>query len=227
MGRKSEITVNFQGEKLSLKEVFEKYQNKNNPITKAHFYNRVRAGWTIDDAINTPIGRRLTKWKYKGQWLSIRQIWENNPHHPSINLRLFRNRLHQGWNVEEALNTYTIPKDSKGIQKYHYKGELLTLREIHEKYQPDIPVGRVRSRLSIGWTIEKAVETPLQSRGERNKKYKYKGELLTLKEIHEKYQPDISLQCFRERIYKDWTIKKALTIPKSKHQSNYDETWAN
>ncbi len=227
MGRKSEITIKYQGEKLSLKEVFEKYQNKNNPITKAHFCNRIRAGWAIDDAINTPIGRHSTKWKYKGQWLTTRQIFETNPHHPSINLRLFRNRLYQGWNIEEALSVYTIPKDSKEIQKYKYKGELLTLREIHEKYQPGISVDRIRSRLTIGWTIEKAVETPLQSRGKRNKKYKYKGELLTLKEIHEKYQPSISLQCFRERIYTGWTIKKALTIPKSEHRSNYDKAWTN
>lgn len=47
-------------------------------------------------------------------------------------------------------------------------------------------------------------------KGSIHKKYRFKGEFLTLKEIFDKYKPPIPLHRFSERIARGWSIQKAM-----------------
>ena len=103
------------------------YLAKNNPkITAGIFYNRLRRGWSVEDAASKPKSNKKT-YKYEGlpikEWLS-----ENNP---SVKVSIFHNRLNQGWSVKEAA---TIPKgDSRYVKiqhegAYHYAKSGITIK---------------------------------------------------------------------------------------------------
>jgi len=72
----------------------------------------------------------------------------------------------------------------------------------------------LRARVAKGkWDADKAIKTPV---AELNKKYSYKGEEYTLRELSERF--DINIQTLRGRVYKGWSIEDAVTRPvKSKN----------
>ncbi len=155
--------------------------------------------------------------EYNGKKSTVREIFESNPHHPSLTYNVFNARIYKGWAIDDALNTYTIPRQ-RNEQKYHYKGDDLPLRDLRKKYCPDISLDHLRSRLNIGWTIEEAIETPInQQNNKRGKKYTFQGEELTLSEIHKKYKPPMTLSGLRSRVVlQGCSILEAVKVPPKK-----------
>ena len=100
-----------------------------------------------------------------------------------------------------------LRKDQKGKWKttVTYKGETRLLRELCEEM--GIAVTVVWSRMGMGWSLEEALETPLQ----RIHGMTYKGKTKSLREWAEQYKlPETTLYA---RLKRGWSIKDALTTP--------------
>lgn len=75
-----------------------------------------------------------------------------------------------GWSVEDAVSRDINEKISKirreheDVKRFVYKNEKLTLRAFSEKY--DLYLGTLVSRIQNGWSIEKAIETPIRKPNE-------------------------------------------------------------
>lgn len=82
-----------------------------------------------------------------------------------VKKKTFEKRIQKGWNLEEA----TIPTKRSvrtlNVALYEYKGELLSIKQISEKY--NINRKTIDKRLWRGWSIEEAIEIPLAKRKER------------------------------------------------------------
>ena len=109
-----------------------------------------RKGMSVDEALQTAVTPKVNK--------SIKKIAEKS----SVKYGTIVSRIrNQGMTVEEASS---IP--AWGITGKKYKGVCLWryCKEHNIKYN------RVRSRLLSGWTMEDAVNKPLQKRGRKAKK---------------------------------------------------------
>jgi lambda repressor-like predicted transcriptional regulator len=75
-------------------------------------------------------------------------------------------RLSREWSVEKALTTppgsRTEKRKRRETRWLEFRGERLTLTDMAKKY--GILVGTLRNRLRRGWSLEKALTTPIDSR---------------------------------------------------------------
>ena len=71
-------------------------------------------------------------------------------------------------------------------------------------------------RIDRGWTLEEAIEIPQQRQEHMLKKalYEYNGELLSVKQIAEKY--NISEKAIYKRLSRGWSIEETIEIPVAK-----------
>ena len=72
----------------------------------------------------------------------------------------------------------------------------------------DITRGVLHSRLERGWTIEKALTTPLRK---NNSRHEFNGVMKTISEWAEEY--GINYDTLHDRLKRGWSIEKALTTP--------------
>lgn len=71
-------------------------------------------------------------------------------------------RIKKGWSVEDAL-TIGIGEKNKRYKIIEYRGERLNLSQFGRKY--GIPQTTLSRRLIKGWSVEKALTTPLRRFG--------------------------------------------------------------
>lgn len=71
----------------------------------------------------------------------------------------------KGYSKENCkwITLFNQAKNKRSVKKYSFRGENLCLAEIARKYGK--PRSVIRDRLSSGWTLEKAVDIPLQEKG--------------------------------------------------------------
>ena len=105
------------------------------------------------------------------------------------------------------LDYYKQPKVRQG-KRYFYDNKNLNLYEWAEKI--NIPVETLYSRLSKGWSIEKTLTTPTDS---RIKYIEYKGKRKSIKEWEKEL--GFSKDLISQRLKRGWDIDKAFnTLPK-------------
>lgn len=92
--RRKYLTMN--GETKSVEEWAETTGIKRNTIIQ-----RLRLGWTVEEALSTPNMCRKQLYTYEGKTLTLRQWSEET----GITLSTLGNRFAQGWSVEAALTT--------------------------------------------------------------------------------------------------------------------------
>lgn len=70
-------------------------------------------------------------------------------------------RIKRGWTKEEAVTTplQTIGARKKDLKEYTYKGKTMILSEWSREL--DIPESTLMRRLERGWSVERALRTPL------------------------------------------------------------------
>lgn len=95
--------------------------------------------------------------------------------------------------------------------KYRYKGKTQNIRAWAIEY--NMPYHNLYYRVVVGgWTIRKALETPIKKRFDKKYKYKYKGKLKTLSEWAKEHK--INYHVLYQRITRQkWSIKKAIETP--------------
>lgn len=110
-------------------------------------------------------GRRIgrptnNKISYKGvQAVSISDLARKY----NISEKILHQRIAKGWTLEEAIE---IPKERKERKLsralYEYNGQLLSVRQIAEKY--NISEKNIYRRLGRGWSIDETIEIPTAKR---------------------------------------------------------------
>lgn len=85
-----------------------------------------------------------------------------------------------------------------------------------------INVGTALSRLSRGWTLEEAIEIPVERQNKelRVPLYSYKKQFLSVKQLAEKY--NINYKTLHKRLSRGWSIEEAIEIPITKKGVKYE-----
>lgn len=134
-------------------------------LTPEAILARIKIGWSIPDAIDTPKGKRrkrkvprqrdASKLSYNGESLSIKE-WSEKA---GFSKDLIRGRLRMGWSIKDAL-TKPCNKQCKGAtaKKLEHDGELLTTKEWAQK--TGLSYGLINNRLRSGWSVARALTEP-------------------------------------------------------------------
>lgn len=128
-------------------------------LPKSLVLNRLCAGWSAERAINetkNTASRKPKLYLFKGQKYTISELTL----FCDFTIHVLRHRLDAGWSVEKAVKT---PLD-KGVL-YDYKGIKYTVVELGKlsglkERALENRTNLIKARLSIGWSVKDAVETP-------------------------------------------------------------------
>lgn len=120
---------------------------------------RYHDGWALDDVFSKDVGDRdLQRLTAKGETHTIAE-WSEKTGLPTS---VIRGRLRSHWSPESAVSE---PKQKKGrkLKLFNYHGRQLTIFQLSEisGIRPCV----LHSRLAFGWTIERAMSTPIKYRG--------------------------------------------------------------
>lgn len=127
---------------------------------------------------------------YNGENLTALELSEKY----NISIYNIRNRLARGCTLEEALTEGKI--NTINANKYMINGEELTLRELSEK--TGLRENTIRARLRYGWDINDLGKELQEGGFAPGKKYMYKGEMKTKKEIAK--DKGVSITCINHRL---------------------------
>lgn len=125
-------------------------------------YSRVnKLGWTLERAVNHRAHGSAQKIYAFGQWKTRREWAEST----GLSQACIWQRLRRGWSVEEALTTphkrsAYYPKNARLIT---FRGETKCLAEWAR--EAGLTDKLIDKRLRLGWSIERALTTPLRQQG--------------------------------------------------------------
>jgi hypothetical protein len=133
-----------------------------------------------------------------------------------INHDNFISRL-QNYTIEEIADWDN--RDKEYLKRIEYNGETVIMRDLAE--ENGLTLQALQWRLDNGWSMKKALSTPLNKR-KMPKKFKrhiieYKGDKYTVEEIADIL--DMKEQTIRGRIRDGWTPKQIMETPKGRHAS--------
>lgn len=121
---KHEISVEIDGVTKRLSEISKEYN-----ILHVLLYSRIKKGWNIWDAINTPSNkgnsskRKSKKWLYKNELLTLNELAEKY----NIKRATLEYRLKIGWPIEAAIETNVSFNNKKlNLQGSHKKDDTIS-----------------------------------------------------------------------------------------------------
>ena len=124
-----------------------------------------------------------------------------------LNATTYMNRIKKGWSVEKALTTK--PNESKEYYVTDHLGNVFnTQKEMCDAW--NILINTYRSRIKKGWSIEKALTTPLNQPKKQITDH-LGNEFLSISKMCEFH--NININVYNARLKLGWTQKKALTTP--------------
>lgn len=125
---------------------------------------RIKLGWTPEDAVSRPVRSKRTARTVivGGETLAVHE-WSERTGIPAT---VISSRLYAGWSPERAVGTPARRRRRTGRRGVVIGGERLTVREWSER--TGIPANIIYVRLSRGWTLERAVGTPVRPRRRRD-----------------------------------------------------------
>lgn len=130
-------------------------------------------GWSLEKTLTTPVETRYshkpgTATDHLGNtYRSVASMCK----HYGVSYDNYRNRIRNGWTVEEALCRNVNALDSDYFDNYdfymdHNGNIYFTLDEMCECY--NIKVTTFTSRRRMGWPLDKALETPTREKASYN-----------------------------------------------------------
>ena len=167
--------------------------------------------WPVEKALTTPV-RKGPKVKYQGKTMTIIELADTC----GIEKNTLYNRIAiNGMDPEKAVSLGRTRH-----RTYKYKEKEYTLQELSKECKIDASV--FYDRIKHGWSVEDAVERPVQNVPRRGsgakkymrkpKKYKYMGQKLTIPELSK--ISGISVPTLRYRIgKKGMTAEEAIRVP--------------
>ena len=176
----------------SVKDMCNMY--KHYDITEDAYRSRLKLGWTLEEALTTPV-RDLSVYDHLGnKYPNIKTMCK----HYGITDSAYQSRLKLGWTLEETLTT---PLHSV----YDHLGNKYSGTEKMCK-QYGITRSVYKIRLKLGWTLEETLTTPVK-------------DFSTTDHLGNKY-PNIKTMCkhygitdsaYLSRLKHGWAPEKALT----------------
>ena len=170
-------------------------------------------------------GSLLTaEFEYRGETLSSKEIAELSSV-PGLDYHDITTRVnHHGWDLETAMTQEKMRKDIE----YEYKGNWYTIKELMQFCKtPGLTYDQVRSRISNGWDIERALTQPnnvkKQPKGIGERKYFYNGkwcnsyDLFLMRKDERIMQSDIVSRIERS----GWSIEDAISKPPKNMNNTY------
>lgn len=140
--------------------------------------------------VKTYHGPMAKTYYYDGENFTVSELSKKY----NISTSNIRSRLARGYTLDEALTEGNI--NTINANKYMINGEEITLRELSEK--TGLRKNTIRARLRYGWNIDD-IGKELQEGGiTHSKKYMYKGEMKTAKEIAE--DKSVTIECIKNRV---------------------------
>ncbi len=134
-------------------------------LTVQQLKSRIYRGWSVERALTQPnnvkkqpsgVGEKI--YEYNGKMYNSYELWEIRK---CKELKVFdiTNRInHHGWDVEAAISK---PKKAHNTL-YTYKGHQYTTTELAElSPYKNVTKHTINDRLKSGWSIDKAVNTPI------------------------------------------------------------------
>lgn len=174
--KRQAVMLTHNGETLTLREWSERTGIKAGTLA-----SRLQQGWSIERTLTAPTGQRYqgVKLTYNGETLSPRE-WSERTGIPEATIR---RRMGAGIPPERVLTPGRIPQSPNRVfnkppsrparsqdqvrnpggrpaKLYAHNGENLTLIAWSER--TGIVVGTLRTRLKMGWSIERALTAPIQ-----------------------------------------------------------------
>lgn len=168
---------------------------------------RIKLGWSIEEAVETPIGevRRTRKILYKGkEYESIVELAKK------LNIKQYKieYKLKEGKSVGEAVEEIENNEGrSWEVKEIVYRGK--TYKGV-SALSREVGVGRnvINSRLDKGWSIEEAVETAV-GKVRTTQHIVYKGKRYTsIKELAD--SKGIVYNRIRTRLKDGWSVEEAV-----------------
>lgn len=170
---------------------------------------RIRSGWTKKDALTKPVNSKNSAKSiidHEGNnFFSIEKMCQ----HWGVTRSAYDHRIKNGWSLKDAL---TIPIGSKNsnckVITDHEGNKFPSLKEMCKHY--GITKNAYVGRISLGWSKQKSLTTPVSSRSKII--VDHKGNAFpSIKEMCKHW--GITRTVFDGRIRNGWLLKNALTIP--------------
>lgn len=180
-------------------------------ITTSAYYQRLRAGWTLEETLTTPIGDHTKKGisckdHLGNEFSSIGDMLD----HYGITRTVYGYRKKLGWTLEKILTT---PFKVQDEIKDHLGNEYETVHDMASKY-PCKTSETYRSRIKTGMSVEKALMTPVARRDYQKSRecFDYLGDRYeTLKAMCDHYE--IEPNTYKARRRRGMSVEEALTTP--------------
>lgn len=211
---KKNQTVEYKGKMMTFKEL-----SKISPthVTPSAIATRINHhGWDVERAIMQPMNVKLQpfgvtgyKYNYNGKEYSMYELWQMRKI-DNLSQAIIQNRINCcHWDIDKALST---PVKGRNVL-FEYNGNMYTSTELEKICKiPGVTRQTINDRIQGGWSVEKAITTPIINVGA--KLYRYHNKEYTLKELIKFAKYDsLSINTLRNRIKKGWDIQEALDTP--------------
>lgn len=191
---------------IGLKSMCDHYK-----ITTSAYYQRLRAGWTLEETLTTPIGEHTKKGvsckdHLGNEFPSIGDMIK----HYGITRTVYGYRKKLKWTLEDILTT---PLKEQDKIEDHLGNKYESIHEMASKY-PCKTSETYRSRRKIGMSVEKALMTPIAKRIYRQSRecQDHLGKNFeTLKAMCDHYE--IEPNTYKARRRRGMSVEEALTTP--------------
>jgi len=124
---------------------------------------RIRYGWTLEEALTTPVLRepviRKTVRDHHGtEYASIKKMSDAY----GISYQAVLDRLKRGWDTEKALTTPVLDKNRHAVVKDHLGNSYPSRLALARAY--NLPYVTMQQRFRMGWDLERILTTPVRTR---------------------------------------------------------------
>ncbi len=180
--------------------------------SKKALESRLKKGWNIEKAIDTPqlrdVKRRGFKLEYNGKMVSVPQLSKET----GISTALIWKRIDEGKSTKEIVKKPYVNK-----KVYEIKKGLCTRHEINQMGKDSsLSYNTIGKRLFDGWSIEEALNTPVLPGVRREMRFRvmYKGKDYTMRELSQLPECVVGVNTITSRIKnRGWSVENAITTP--------------
>lgn len=171
------------------------------------FASRIRAKWTLKDALTNEINHDKQGKAYCDHLGNEYSSFISMCRHYNKSKSLVKERLKSGWSLEDALTKDRI--DLRKECQDHLGIKYKSINDMCSKY--GISEATFKSRIKVGWSLEDALTIGING---KKKCYDHLNNCYnSIKDMCNNY--NISVPTFKHRLEDGWSIEDALTIRSS------------
>lgn len=200
----AKVSIDHLGNKFDTIKAMCEYWN----ITVSAYKGRIKAGWTLEEILTTPIGYAYPNSKITTDFLGNKYSSKSEMcRHYNISVSAFDRRIATGRALKEALTSPFGTRHNERTITDHLGTIFISVKAMCEYW--NIPFSVYVSRIEIGWEQGRALTTP-RCKLDRIVK-DHEGTIFkSIKEMCEYWK--IRQSCYTNRIKRGWTQAEALTL---------------